>query len=65
MEPDRSLVRVPSPERLRDLIERYGSPLTDSLVPGFVPPVSAVARDEALERGGNPPRWLLEQEGKR
>jgi hypothetical protein len=59
--PDLSLVLVPSPVKLHAIVERYGSPLTDSLAGDAVPPISAGAREEALGRATNPPDWLLDQ----
>ena len=62
VEPNRSLVLVPSPTELRRITATYGSPLTDVVAPGSVAPVSGAALDEALRRAQNPPDWLLEQE---
>jgi len=62
VDPERSLVLVPSPSELRRLTVEYGSPLTDALAPGFVQPVSATALDSAARRAQSPPRWLLDQE---
>lgn len=59
VDPGLSLVLVPSPVQLRDVIERYGSPMHDSLAPGAVPPVSEAALAEALRRAQDPPDWLL------
>ncbi len=47
---DRSLVLVPAPATLRALIDRCGSPLSDVLVPGAVPPITAEAIQDALRR---------------
>lgn len=44
-DPTRSLVLVPSPNVLEQIVARYGSPLTDSIVPWAVPPI----RDSVLE----------------
>jgi hypothetical protein len=38
-DPNRSLVLVPSPALLETLLARYGSPLSDALVPGAVEPL--------------------------
>ncbi len=54
VDPDLSLVLVPSPSELRRLMAAYGSPLTDALAQGFVPPVSAEALDEATAPGPEP-----------
>jgi hypothetical protein len=63
--PERSLVLVPSPVELRRIIASYGSPMTDALATGSVPPVSAGARDEAARRAQHPPDWLLAAETSR
>jgi len=47
---DRSLVLVPSPESLRAIVDRYGSPLADSLVPWAVPPLTPDDISRALRR---------------
>jgi len=47
---DRSLVLVPAPAILQTLVDRYGSPLTDVLVPGAVPPITQEAIQDALRR---------------
>jgi hypothetical protein len=47
---ERSLVIVPTPETLQALVDRYGSPLTDVLVPGAVPPITPAAIQDALRR---------------
>jgi hypothetical protein len=57
--PDLSMVLVPSPMELRRIIALYGSPLTDSLAPRSVPPVSESAIADATHRAQNPPDWLL------
>ena len=57
--PDLSLLLVPSPDELRRVIATYGSPMTDSIATGSVPPVSAGAMADALARAQNPPEWLL------
>jgi hypothetical protein len=59
VDPGLSLVLVPSPTQLRQVIARYGSPMRDSLAPGAVPPVSEAAQAEALRRALDPPDWLL------
>ena len=59
VDPNLSLVLVPSPVELRQVIATYGSPMADALAPGFVPPVSAAALEEATRRAQNPPDWLL------
>ena len=59
VDPKLSLVLVPSPLELRRVIATYGSPMTDALAPGLVPPVSSVALEEATRRAQNPPAWLL------
>jgi hypothetical protein len=57
-----SLVLVPSPVELRRVVARYGSPMTDGLAPGTVPPVSAGAMSDAIRRAQDPPDWLLAQQ---
>jgi len=57
--PDLSLLLVPSPLELRRVIATYGSPMSDSLAPAAVPPVSEGAMAEATHRAQNPPAWLL------
>ena len=47
---DRSLVLVPAPATLQAIVDRYGSPLTDVLVPGAVPPITPAAIQDALRR---------------
>jgi hypothetical protein len=47
---DRSLVLVPAPATLQAIVDRYGSPLTDELVPGAVPPITPAAIQDALRR---------------
>ncbi len=64
VDPKLSLVLVPSPIDLRRVIETYGSPMTDALAPGAVPPVSATALEEATRRAQNPPDWLLAMQPK-
>jgi hypothetical protein len=59
VDPKLSLVLVPSPVRLAAIVERYGSPLADSLAGDAVPPISDTARAEALLRATHPPDWLL------
>jgi len=63
--PERSLVLVPSPVELRRVIAIYGSPMTDDLAAGSVPPVSARAREDAAHRAQHPPDWLLASETSR
>jgi hypothetical protein len=57
--PDVGLVLVPSPNQLREVIARYGSPMADALAPGSVPPVTPAALATATERAQHPPDWLL------
>lgn len=59
VDPGRSLILVPSPQRLAEIVDRYGSPLGDSLAGDAVRPISAGARSEARRRALNPPDWLL------
>jgi hypothetical protein len=59
VDPKLSLVLVPSPVELRRVIATYGSPMTDSLAPGLVPPISHAALQEATDRAQHPPDWLL------
>lgn len=60
VEPDLSLLLVPSPLELRRVLATYGSPMTDFLAPGSVPSVSASAMADATRRAQHPPDWLLE-----
>ena len=46
----RSLVLVPSPDALRLIVERYGDPRTDSLIPGSVRPIPPEILTEARRR---------------
>ena len=57
-DPNRSLILVPSPAELELLLARYGSPLTDVLVPVAVEPVPPdnPAAAEGLAEGIEPPR---------
>lgn len=48
--PDRSLVLIPAPASMREIVDRYGSPLTDVLVPEAVPPITPAAIQDALGR---------------
>ena len=52
---DRSLVLVPAPAVLQTIVDRYGSPLTDVLVPGAVPPITEAAIQDALRRAASAP----------
>ena len=54
VDPGRSLILVPSPESLRAIIARYGSPLDDVLVPWAVEPVTAAALEDARRRAASP-----------
>lgn len=60
VDPAVSLVLVPSPVELRRVIAEYGSPLTDTLAPGSVPPIPAATMDEAINRAQHPPEPSLE-----
>lgn len=57
--PGRSLILVPSPDRLTAIVDRYGSPLEDPLAGDAASPITPAARAEALRRATNPPDWLL------
>ena len=46
----RSLVLVPSPDSLGRIVERYGDPRTDSLIPGSVRPIPPEILTEARRR---------------
>jgi hypothetical protein len=59
VDPNLSLVLVPSPVELRQLIAEHGTPMTDDLAPGSIPPVSQGAINEATRRAQDPPDWLL------
>jgi hypothetical protein len=61
VDPDLSLVLVPSPNALPGILERFGSPLGDSLAGDAVRPIPDEAREEALRRARNPPAWLVNQ----
>lgn len=50
VDPDRSLILVPSPASLERIVARYGSPLTDRLAPAFVAPIPAAVAAEAERR---------------
>ena len=56
VEPDRTLILVPSPASLAHLVAGHGSPLADPLVIGGVPPISPAALADAERR-------LLERKG--
>ena len=60
--PGLNLILVPSPLELRRVVATYGSPMTDSLAPGFVPSVSPDALADATRRAQHPPDWLLAQQ---
>ena len=60
--PGLNLILVPSPVELRRVVATYGSPMTDSLAPGFVPAVSASDLADATERAQHPPDWLLAEQ---
>jgi hypothetical protein len=47
---DASLVLVPAPVTLQAIVDRYGSPLTDVLIPVAVPPITPDAIADALRR---------------
>ena len=47
--PNLSLLLVPSPDELRRVLATYGSPMTDSLAPGSVPPISEGAIADATD----------------
>jgi hypothetical protein len=53
IDPERSLVLVPSPASLGRIVDLYGSPLTDQLSPDAVRPISAELLAEART-------WLIE-----
>ena len=50
VDPDRSLVLVPSPRSIRTIMAKYGSPLEDTLVPDQVPPIPERVMEEARAR---------------
>ena len=50
VERDRTLILVPSPASLERLINAHGSPLSDPLVVGGLPPISEAAMADALRR---------------
>jgi hypothetical protein len=53
------LVLIPSPDRVRAIVARFGSPLSDSLAGGAVPPIPEAVRAEALQRAQDPPDFVL------
>ena len=58
-DPNRSLILVPSPNVLETLLARYGSPLSDALVPDAVqpiPPEILAAARKGLAEGIEIPR---------
>jgi hypothetical protein len=61
VDPALSLVLVPSPVRLHAIVARYGSPLQDRYADDAIPPITDVARADALARATDPPAWLLAQ----
>ena len=50
VDPERSLVLVPSPASLREIAARYGDPRTDRLLPGSVRPIPPEVLAEARRR---------------
>jgi hypothetical protein len=57
-DPNRTLILVPSPASLDNLLARYGSPLSDTLVPDAVqpiPPEVLAAARKGLAEGIDPP----------
>jgi len=57
-DPNRTLILVPSPASLDNLLARYGSPLSDALVPDAVQPIPAdvlAAARKGLAEGIDPP----------
>ena len=50
VDPERSLVLVPSPASLERIVGRYGSPVSDRLVPGFVTTIPPAIATEAHRR---------------
>jgi hypothetical protein len=57
-DPNRTLILVPSPASLDNLLTRYGSPLSDTLVPDAVQPIPAdvlAAAQKGLAEGIDPP----------
>ncbi len=50
VDPKRSLVLVPSPEALHRIVERYGDPRIDHLVPRSVRPIPPEVLAEARRR---------------
>jgi hypothetical protein len=57
VDPNRSMIVVPAPALLADVVRRYGSPLTDSLAQDAVRPIPPEALDKARTwlRDGPPP----------
>ena len=57
VDPNRSLIVVPAPALLEDVVRRYGSPLTDSLAQDAVRPITPEGLDKARTwlRDGPPP----------
>ena len=52
--PDHSLTLIPSPARVRQLVETYGDPRRDALVGGSIPPITASEMDRALVKLADP-----------
>jgi hypothetical protein len=53
------LVLIPSPDRVRAIVARFGSPLTDSLAGDAVRPTPEAVRADALKRAQDPPAFVL------
>ena len=50
MDRDRTLILIPSPRSLEDIVAAHGSPLRDPLVVGGPPGVSDAAMADAMRR---------------
>src|SRR4029079_2832053 len=59
VEPAVDLVLIPSPERVRAIVARFGSPRGDSLAGDAVRPIPEEAKAEALKRALDPPDFVL------
>ena len=59
VDPSVDLVLIPSPDRVRAIVARFGSPLSDSLAGDAVRPIPEEATADALKRALDPPEFVL------
>ena len=59
VDPSVDLVLIPSPDRVRAIVARFGSPLSDSLAGDAVRPIPEEATADALKRALDPPDFVL------